>query len=262
MSCGTAATNASVEVATNECYFFRRDDAHSTFMALLKSGKYFEIDRGHMEISCLDRGTWSHDGPRILLRSQKRTKDITYDCLTVSGIIFSDKKDLTKLETAIRNLLASSSAAAFSRDLIEGVWKERVADDMSVSGIDVDLGVAAVQRQSLSFFCDLISKAKDDSDRNVLEMFFIQYAGRELLCRPDGSISSLELSREGKLLFTRVPQSEFLEATQSLQPFMFYPEMNRRDRTSPKCPELNEIYRECEPPRPAEPSSAGAPEGR
>lgn len=232
---------------------FREEAFTSTsYFYFGKDGSYRQINREHMFVAEMDRGTWKQDATGVIeLKSSIRMKKLKSGIFTVSPHNIDEFKARHSLEKDIRTFLEADERTSYSPYEIESAWMYSYTWSLfhstkTFKAVHVDKGVERVTREQLVRLLDDWRAYLHDDTKNCFHFTPVRYDKYVLLASSDYSfIANAKTPEEAKktatisvqvrktraesppaLVYVLVDSDSALQEMETNQPFIFHPEMN------------------------------------
>jgi hypothetical protein len=238
MSLSAFADGNAVLLSTKEDTCFKSAGPDSTYYIHFRAnGTYSRIDREHMFVAEIDRGTWTQDSSSgwITMKSSMHSRNIEAGPLTLWTWHSDTVERLPQTHAAMKALLSTNNSPYFESRFIETNF---------CNPISTDFYTHQISRNELSDLLKAIELFESSSDTNHFHVAPVGYKGVNfLLWRGDGNSFDQDLSkikkyiddwdeneaRKGNLgmIYTVIDKKTFEEESGRGQDFIFYPQMNQ-----------------------------------
>jgi hypothetical protein len=212
--------------------YFKHDGlTWSDYLHLRHDGTYRQITRHHLYVEERDRGTWGQNqAGELLLKSDLHYHNIVSGVLSVSVWHRDTLGKLPELKNRIKDSLKDNRSASIAAKAVESIG------EVSVVGID------PVKRTDLEGLLSAIDEFMASSTKNVFVLKPLTYQLDVIFIHDDRlsltrKVIDQELAgpphpahkgeRHG---YQEIEASKFNEEVKDTQPFLFFPEMNKRPK--------------------------------
>lgn len=231
---------------------FREEAFTSTgYFCFGKDGKYRQIDREHMFVAEMDRGTWKQDATgEIEVRSAILVRKFAKGPMSIDIRDVEELEALRPLEKDIEKFLATDKSDSWPREKIDNAWKYKYTWSLfdsksTASAVAVKKGVAKITRKQLEELLDAWRAYLKDETKNRFHFQTVRYEKFVLLASKDWPfLANAKTPDEVKetagtfggsgasdtppaMVYALVDSERTLKEMKTKQRFIFYPEMNQ-----------------------------------
>jgi hypothetical protein len=234
---------ASVFLSKKEDSFFKYDIVSASFyMHFRTNGTYRRIDREHMGVEEVDRGTWTQDSKgSITLRSAMHYRNIEAGPLQIWTWEMDVAPQLPQLHATVTNFLRTNHAEHFDSNFVtQRLVLIRGEGTTLYCPIYVTEGTKEVSRRQLASLLRAVEEFRHRTDNNHLHLTAMKYRGVTFLVWKDAEMplnpplaeikkSIDRLKKEGGKaqflleVFQPIDKRTFTDESEGTQDFLFVP---------------------------------------
>lgn len=225
--------------------FFKHDGlTFSDFLQLRSDGSYRQIAREHLYTKEMDRGSWEqNDAGELILNSDLHFHNINSGQLFISMWHRDELKALPELKERIQTFLKSNHSLDFLAKDVERIKEASLSFDPKTKiGRITVLGSKRVKRADLEGLLMGIDTFLSSDEKNLFAFVPLEYNRSIIFVEDDRAQLAMkvvadELARPphpshhpDKHGYHEIDAARFHEEIKETQPFLFYPEMNKRNK--------------------------------
>jgi hypothetical protein len=223
--------------------YFKHDAlTWSDYLHLRPDGTYRKVTRHHLFLEENDRGKWHQDpSGDLILKSDLHYHNIRSESLFISMWHRETLEALPGLRQMIQRFLKKHRSSVFTAAAVERIRYRPLAGNPQVKSGDIMvMGNRNVQRSELGVLLTAIDEFMASTSKNVFVFKPLRYnqdvvfafndyiALTQKVIEQELSASPHPANRGDRHGYQEIEASKFNEETKETQPFLFYPELNKK----------------------------------
>jgi hypothetical protein len=216
----------------------------SNYLELRSDGSYRQITREHLYIEERDRGSWEqNDAGELLLSSERHFRNINSGKLFISMWHRDTLKTLPGLKQRIQTFLKRNHSQEYLAKDVERIREKSLSFDPKTKIGDIMvLGSKQVKRSDLEGLLVGIDAFLSSEEKNLFTLIPLEYKASIIFVDDDrASLARIVIADElarpphpahtaDKHGYYEIDLANFYEEIEETQPFLFHPEMNKRQK--------------------------------
>lgn len=236
-----SALDSAVLSSTRNSYFKHDGLTFSEYLHLRPDGTYRQITREHLYVEERDHGRWEQNrAGDLLLKSELHYHEIIYGKLWISLWHRERYETLPDLKQRIQQFILDNRSAEFPAKAIEAIRESLIPGQDKIKLGDIAVfGSQSVNRKDLEGLLAAIDHFVGSDDKNVFSFKPLKYKSAVIFVEESRvpltqKIIADELvrprhhsHRADRHGYEEVNIVRFTEEIKEMQPFLFFPEMNK-----------------------------------